>query len=132
MTLDEQLKFCRICLKRKLNPAIGLVCSLTTQKPSFTDICSNFAVDEPEANRLITLEKEAAQEETAGFFAQEQKGIQKGVLGGAIMIAIALIWFVVGLFAGYIYFYPPVLFIIGVYALVKGVVKGNLKGEKAN
>ena len=132
MTLDEQLKFCRICLKRKLNPAIGLVCILTAQKPSFTDMCSNFAVDEPEAQRLITLEKEAAQEETAGFFAQEQKGIQKGVLGGAIMIAIALIWFVVGLFAGYIYFYPPVLFIIGVYALVKGILKGNLKGEKAN
>jgi hypothetical protein len=132
MTLDEQLKFCRICLKRKLNPAIGLVCSLTSQKPSFAEICSNFDVDEPEAQRLITLEKEAAQEETSGFFTQEQKGIQKGVLGGAIMIAIALIWFVVGLFAGYIYFYPPVLFIFGVYALVKGITKGNLKGEKAN
>jgi hypothetical protein len=132
MTLDEQLKFCRICLKRKLNPAIGLVCSLTDQKPSFTEICGTFAVDEPEAHRLITLEKEAAHEETAGFFSQEQKGIQKGVLGGAIMIAIALIWFVVGLFAGYIFYYPPILFLIGVYALVKGVIKGNLKGEKAN
>jgi hypothetical protein len=130
MTLDEQLKFCRICQRRKLNPAIGLVCSLTDQKPAFMGICSDFNADEPEAQRLIALERAATQEEPGGFFAAEQKGIQKGILGGIIMIAIAVIWFVVGLAAGYIYFYPPVLFIIGVVALVKGVIKGNIAGEK--
>ncbi len=132
MTLDEQLKFCRICIKRKLNPAIGLVCSITDQKPSFTDSCHNFFADEQEAQRLITLEKEAAMEENAGFFAQEQKGIQKGVWGGVIMITIAIVWFVVGWYAGYIYFYPPVLFVIGIFALVKGIMKGNLNGGKGN
>jgi hypothetical protein len=32
--------------------------------------------------------------------------------------------------AGYIYFYPPVLFVIGIYALLKGISTGNIAGKK--
>jgi hypothetical protein len=45
-----------------------------------------------------------------------------GVLGGFAMIAIALIWFFGGLAAGIIFYYPPILFIIGGIAVVKGLV----------
>jgi len=53
------------------------------------------------------------------------KGMKKGVVGGVVMMVIALVWFFGRLSAGYIYYYPPILFIIGVVALVKGLVKGN-------
>lgn len=42
-----------------------------------------------------------------GFFAPEKHGIDKGVLGGLLMMAIAGVWFVVGWKAGRIFFYPP-------------------------
>lgn len=44
-----------------------------------------------------------------------------GVIGGLLMMIIAAVWFVVGYSAGRIFFYPPILFIIGAIAVVKGV-----------
>ena len=49
----------------------------------------------------------------------EKKGIDSGALGGIAMMAIAVIWFVIGLKCGYIFFYPPVLFIVGLISLIK-------------
>lgn len=45
-----------------------------------------------------------------------------GVLGGLAMMVLAAVWFVVGLYAGWIYFYPPILFVAGLVALVKGLM----------
>jgi hypothetical protein len=129
MTLDERLKFCRICTNRRIDSAVGLVCNLTNIKPAFESTCASIVVDQPEANRLIALEQSAKAQEDAGYFATEKKGIDKGVLGGVVMIAIAVIWFGVGWAAGYIYFYPPILFVIGLYALVKGLMTGNIAGN---
>ena len=63
------------------------------------------------------------------FFGPEKAGIQKGVLGGLAIMAIAVIWFVVGWNMGLIFFYPPILFLIGVYAFLKGMITGNFSGE---
>ena len=132
MTLDERLKYCRICENRKLNPAIGLVCGLTNEKPAFEDKCPDMKIDQGEADRLVQLEKSAAEEEEAsGHFAPEKKAIKMGVLGGVIMITIAVVWFIVGWISGSIYFYPLILLVIGVYALIKGLKKGNIRGEKS-
>ena len=65
-----------------------------------------------------------------GFFADEKKGVEKGVVGGLTMIIIAVIWFAAGYEAGYIFYYPPILFIIGVYAVIKGLATGNLSGNR--
>ena len=48
-------------------------------------------------------------------------GSNVGVIGGLLMIVIAIVWFVVGLAVGYIFFYPPVLLVIGIIAVVKGL-----------
>jgi hypothetical protein len=72
---------------------------------------------------------ENSAQEGGVFFAYERTGVKKGVLGGLIMIAIAVTWFLVGLAIGYVFFYPAILFIIGLYAFLKGAVTGNLKGE---
>jgi len=106
-----------------MNPAIGLVCGLTNEKPAFDPTCANFRIDQPEADRLVQLERAAKEEDEAstGFFEPEKQAIKKGVWGGIAMIAIAVIWFVGGLAAGYVFYYPPILLALGVYAIFKGL-----------
>jgi hypothetical protein len=52
-------------------------------------------------------------------------GINAGVGGGILMMLIAVVWFVVGLAAGIIFFYPPILFILGLVAFFKGLAGGD-------
>ena len=42
------------------------------------------------------------------------------VLGGIGMMVGAVVWLVVGLMCGWIFFYPPILFIIGLVTMIKG------------
>jgi hypothetical protein len=44
-----------------------------------------------------------------------------GVIGGVLMILIAVGWFIAGLAADRIFIYPPILFVIGLVAMVKGI-----------
>jgi hypothetical protein len=47
--------------------------------------------------------------------------INKEVAGGVVMIVVAIVWFVSGLlWLNRIFFYPPVLLILGIAAIVKG------------
>jgi hypothetical protein len=130
MTLDERLKYCRICENRKLNPAIGLVCSLTNEKPAFEGTCPSIKIDQPEADRLVQLERDAKSEEAAGGNSMERKGLKMGVVGGVLMIVASLVWFFVGLAANRIFFYPIALFGMGVYGVIKGIADGNVAGGK--
>lgn len=105
-----------------MNPAIGLVCGLTNEKATFEINCPDFNIDQEEADRLIKLERDAKEEEeSTGIFATEKKALKAGVWGGITMIVAALIWFIAGLANGYIYFYPPILFGIGIFAIIKGL-----------
>lgn len=126
----QQLQQCKVCTKRKFNPSVGLVCGLTMEKPSFTGSCDQGDLDDAEALRLQRL-NEAVEEEgdSNGFFAYEKKGMKKGVLGGVAMIVIAIVWFVLGLAADRIFYYPPILLIIGIVGVVKGLAEGNYSGK---
>lgn len=66
--------------------------------------------------------------EDDGFFAPERRGLDKGILGGVIMMGIAVAWFGLGWMAGYIFFYPPILFLIGLFGTLKGLFTGNVAG----
>ena len=46
-------------------------------------------------------------------------------MGGLLAMLIAVVWFVGGLFADIIFFYPPILFIIGLVGLIRGLVAGD-------
>ncbi|MHC4200179.1 MAG: hypothetical protein ACYSU0_09330 [Planctomycetota bacterium] len=63
-------------------------------------------------------------------FAVEKRGISMGVIGGIVMMGIAAVWFFVGLASGVVFLYPPVLFVIGVFAVLKGFLTGNLAGGR--
>jgi len=47
-----------------------------------------------------------------------------------LMIAIAVVWFYLGWQAGFIFFYPPILALIGLVAILKGLLEGNLAGRR--
>jgi hypothetical protein len=130
MTMDERLEFCRVCENRKMNMQIGMVCGLTSEKPTFTEKCEDFKMDKAEAKNVLAMRQAAEEEGDNDFFSIEKKGMSKGVMGGILMMVIALGWFVGGWIAGHIFFYPPILFLIGLVALVRGAVTGNLSGRK--
>lgn len=78
---------------------------------------------------LAKQNREAAREADAAGFGAERAAVSKGVLGGIVLLVVAGVWFYVGWQAGYIYYYPPVLALIGVYAIWKGISEGNLAGS---
>jgi hypothetical protein len=51
--------------------------------------------------------------------------VNAGVVGGVVMILIAVVWFVVGLTINRIFFYPPIMFVIGVIAIINGISRGG-------
>jgi hypothetical protein len=63
----------------------------------------------------------------------EERGLNAGVIGGIALIAIAVAWFVAGWHAGRIFFYPPILALIGIGAIVKGIAgpSGSDRGGRS-
>jgi len=45
--------------------------------------------------------------------------------GGFVLMAGAVLWFVVGLSAGKVYFYPPILFVVGLSSFLRGSQGGG-------
>lgn len=60
----------------------------------------------------------------------KKEGLAAGVVGGLAMMLIAVVWFVAGLYADYIFYYPPILFLIGLVGFIQGLVTGNVAGKK--
>lgn len=52
----------------------------------------------------------------------EGGAFNSGVLGGIGLMVLAAVWFVGGLMANRIFFYPPILFILGMGSVIKGLV----------
>ena len=46
----------------------------------------------------------------------------KAIWGGIGMMVGAVVWFVLGWMAGRIFFYPPILFVLGLVSLGKGIM----------
>jgi len=128
--LEEKIKVCSICTKRSFNPQTGLVCSLTAAKPAWENSCTDFLIDSTEAEKKIAQKKAIEAEEQvsggAGIFNLESKG----VLGGAAMMVIAFVWFFGALAVNRIFFYPPVLFIVGLVVFIKGLMNQNVSGKE--
>jgi hypothetical protein len=47
------------------------------------------------------------------------------VLGGLLAMVGAVVWFVAGLAADVIFFYPPILFIVGLVGVIRGLASSN-------
>ncbi len=53
-------------------------------------------------------------------FAPEMAVLSMGRIGGLVLVVVAVVWFVWGYAEGYIFYYPPVLALIGLYGIVTG------------
>jgi|ERR1700722_2416697 len=82
--------------------------------------------DEEEPRKKKKQLKKGKKVENDGHFRMEHGILNAGVLGGLAAMVGAVIWFVVGLIAlDRIFFYPPILFVLGLVAMIKGIVNRN-------
>lgn len=68
---------------------------------------------------LEGVSAEASSHGTNFYASTPRSNMGAGALTAILMMVGAVIWFVVGYMAGYIYYYPPILFLIGLYRLFK-------------
>ncbi|MFZ5554760.1 MAG: hypothetical protein ACOZCO_16720 [Bacteroidota bacterium] len=127
MTKEECLYYCTQCTNRGFHREKGVVCKLTNDEPAFERSCDDFLRDE---NMLKQMEQRKKDQEAIEQSQSVMGGTNAGIIGGIIMMVGAVVWFIVGYYAGYIFFYPPILFIIGVIAVVRGVMKQKEKMEE--
>jgi len=61
---------------------------------------------------------------------KEKSGWWGSMFGGVAMMVIAVVWFFGALLlADRIFFYPPILFIIGLITFCRGIFSGNVAGD---
>ena len=72
----------------------------------------------------------AAAAKYAHGFGWEHRGWDAGAMGGLAMMGIAVVWFFGGLAFDVIFYYPVILFIIGVVGFIRGLFTGNLAGKE--
>jgi hypothetical protein len=93
-------------------------------------IRSSGAFGERPSNRSVASSylENAKQDSSNGSF--ETRGGGSGffdatVIGGLVVMLVAVGWFVAGLAAGVLFFYPPVMFVLGMITVVKGMMSND-------
>jgi hypothetical protein len=70
-------------------------------------------------------------EHQRGGHSLERQALGMGAIGGVLLCVVAVVWFFIGLKAGIIFFYPPILFCIGIYGIITGLYDSATgKGRK--
>jgi hypothetical protein len=78
------------------------------------------AIDDPNP---VKLKRRKARKKPKPSFAGIV--IEPQIITGLLMMVGAVVWFGLGLFAGYIFFYPPVMFVLGFIAIIRGLTGGD-------
>lgn len=129
MNLTEKLEYCEQCKKRDFSSKSGLIYSLTKEKPVFESTCQDFEADK-RIQKVVEMREEERKNnyETKDPGILESMGIKNSTLIGIITMLGATVWFFVGYFKmNTIFFYPPVLFVIGLIKLIQGLNQGSKK-----
>ena len=93
-----------------MNRDIGLVCSLTNQKPNFINKCSDFIKDEVETQRKLDLELNAAGDAETSLDSSPQRNVNIGI--------VILILGILATLSGFVIAYGAI--IGGILLIVKG------------
>jgi hypothetical protein len=109
-------------------PATGYGSAGTPAAPSpFSPGYSGGAAANPyAASAYANAQQEANADKYNHGFGLEHRAWDSGILGGLAMIAISVVWFFGGLALGIIFYYPPILFIIGIFVLLRGIFNGMM------
>ncbi|MBT33900.1 MAG: hypothetical protein CMO01_29915 [Thalassobius sp.] len=89
-TRQEHLAFCRICVLRKANPKIGLVCSLTDEHADFEEFCENFEEEEGKKEQHLEQKLKVSGDEEVGdpVNYEKNKSLGKFIFFGGIIFSI--------------------------------------------
>ncbi|WP_298501913.1 hypothetical protein [uncultured Maribacter sp.] len=108
MKREEQLKYCKKCINRKLDMQVGLLCNLTGEKANFEIECSSFSLDETVIEKIDDTQAMEHQDvlaklsdTTIAKFKLEQnysKALISGVLVGFLC---AILWGIITVVTGY-------------------------------
>lgn len=131
LTREEYVAVCEKCTNRK--PSMqGLLCKLSDEKAAFEETCPDYKLDPQEELFLDKQRKDAARIDYGGSIVQDEVSIvNSGIIGGSLAIVAAIVWFFGALiYLDRIFFYPPILLVVGIVALVRGIQAQNEKKRK--
>ncbi|MBI35895.1 MAG: hypothetical protein CMP67_11095 [Flavobacteriales bacterium] len=128
---EHTLSYCTECANRKFDFKRGIVCGLIQDIPSFEKDCSDFIEDQNVIQTKIAIQerqKQAQLEPDAieKSFGLHKLGITNSIIAGSVMIIVSIFWYTAGSIVGIIYFYPPILFLSGIYILFRGLQRQKL------
>jgi hypothetical protein len=72
--------------------------------------------------RLAKKRRGKVDVDDGGWFGPERRLASGGILVGLLLMVGAGVWFILGLMGDRIFFYPPILFVVGLIAFVKGLM----------
>lgn len=87
------------------------------------DDYSAYATSSLPPRQKSTRKRSSLQSRASSGNESDEPGKGRQILGGIATMVAAVIWFFTGLYFGYLFFYPPVLFLLGLIAFVKGLLK---------
>jgi hypothetical protein len=129
MTLEQRLDFCKICINRKIDLKVGLICNLTSNKPNFDGTCKSFLKDEKEAERKLKLKLDAT------GTARSQNGSlvpSKNINYGIFLTIAGILILLISLLFGAIILTGGISFLIRGYAQKKILVEHKSFNDTLN
>lgn len=119
----HQLQFCSVCKNRKKDPEMGIICQLTGKLADFADTCNDFDKDAEQMlkNQLKRNEIRKKRLKSDFVFGLDRIGITNGIVAGFLLIAIGFTWLIIGFNMGLVFWYPVILILMGVTALIIGI-----------
>lgn len=126
LSRQQQLQFCKVCKKRKFSPDQGIICQITEQRAVFKDSCADFERDSHliQMNQIRREESRKRKLKADFTFGLDKFGIKNGIVAGILLLIAGSTWLIVGLTYGLIYWYPLILILMGITAIIIGIVNG--------
>lgn len=131
------LKFCTVCTKRKFDVKKGIICSLIDDIPTFDHNCKDYKEDKEVKELRDAANDDLEQSHRSSKEKETTWGLDKfrlsnSLVAGVFLIVVSIIWFIAGYIKGFIFFYPPILFLMGLYSTYKGLRKKaqNIKSNR--
>ena len=115
---SERIEYCRICTKRYMNLKVGLLCSLTNEKPDFNDTCISFHKDEGEATRVLALKMDGAANVDTPKGTTPKQNRTIGILALTIGILASVVPLVIGFGTYVVVAYGAIIY--GISRIIKG------------
>ena len=83
----------------------------------------DFSAKEVKESYLTPKQRRQRDQATEGEHPEhfEHRILTGGVVAGGLAMIGAVVWFFFGLKTGWIFFYPPVLFLFGLFAVIRGL-----------